>query len=107
MLGTPRAPLEGNLTAAFNEIHLRNICVRGALEWCLPAYPPVGSWGNKTVPLLSLWEKQRMIFEWIREGQLLIEPMISHRLPPSKIEEAYNGLLKSPEKFTGVVIDWR
>ncbi|HBC87683.1 MAG TPA: hypothetical protein DCZ94_12060 [Lentisphaeria bacterium] len=106
LLGTPRAPLEGNLTTAFNEIHLRNICVRGALEWCLPVYPPVGMFGYKTLPLLSLWDKQKMIFEWIKEGKLLIEPMISHRLPPSKILDAYQGLLKSPEKFTGVVIEW-
>ncbi|HCE46946.1 MAG TPA: hypothetical protein DET40_25650 [Lentisphaeria bacterium] len=106
LLGTPRAPVEGNLTTAFNEIHLRNICVRGALEWCLPVYPPIGMFGYKTLPLLSLWDKQKMIFEWIKEGQLTVEPMISHRLPPAKIEEAYQGLLKSPEKFTGVVIDW-
>jgi len=104
LLGTPRAPLEGNVTTAFNEIHLRNICVRGALEWCLPVYPPAS---YRTLPLLSLWDKQVLIFDWMKNGQLLLEPMISHRLPPSRIEEAYNGLLNNSETFTGVVIDWR
>ncbi len=106
LLGTPRAPLEGNLTTAFNEIHLRNIAVRGALEWCLPVYPPVGMFGYKTLPLLSLWDKQKMIFDWIRGKQLLVEPLVSHRLPAEKIREAYDGLLGNPDKFTGVVLEW-
>lgn len=104
LLGTPREPVEGNLTTAFNEIHLRNIAVRGALEWCLPVYPPAS---YRTLPLMSLWEKQALIFDWMKRGHLLLEPMISHRLPPSKIEEAYNGLLNNSETFTGVAIDWR
>ncbi len=106
LLGTPRAPVSGNMTSAFNEIHLRNITVRGALEWCLPVYPPVGMFGYRTLPLLSLFDKQKMIFEWIRDGQLMIEPMVSHRMPSSKIGDAYEGLLGNPDKFTGVVLEW-
>ncbi len=107
LLGTPRAPLDGNMTTAFNEIHLRNITVRGALEWCLPVYPPAAMFGYRTLPILSLWDKQKMIFEWISDRQLHVEPMISHRLPASKIGEAYEGLLGNPEKFTGVVLEWK
>lgn len=106
LLGSPRAPFTGNLTAAFSEIHLRNIVVRGALEYFLPAYPVQSIWGGRTPPLVSLWEKQRIIFDWISEGRLVIEPMISHRLPPEKIRDAYEGLLASPEEFMGVVLDW-
>ncbi len=106
LLGSPRAPVEGNLTAAFSEIHCRNIIVRGALEWCLPAYPVKAIWGGRTPPLPSLWDKQRIIFDWITDGRLIIEPIISHRLPPPRIKDAYEGLLTSPEQFTGVVLDW-
>jgi 2-desacetyl-2-hydroxyethyl bacteriochlorophyllide A dehydrogenase len=106
LLGSPRSPLEGNITSAFSEIHCRNIAVRGALEWCLPAYPVQSIWGGRTPPLLSLWEKQGIIFDWISDGRLVIEPMISHRLPPTKIRDAYEGLLTAPETFTGVVLDW-
>jgi threonine dehydrogenase-like Zn-dependent dehydrogenase len=106
LLGSPRAPFEGNLTAAFSEIHLRNIVVRGALEYFLPAYPVQSIWGGRTPPLISLWEKQRIIFDWILDGRLVIEPLISHRLPPEKIREAYEGLLAAPDQFTGVVLEW-
>ena len=40
------------------------------------------------------------------DGRLVIEPLISHRLPPEKIREAYEGLLAAPESFTGVVLEW-
>ena len=106
LLGSPRAPFEGNVTSAFSEIHLRNITVRGALEWFLPAYPVQSIWGGRTPPLLSLGEKQRMIFNWIADGQMKIEPLISHRLPPERIRDAYEGLLAAPEEYTGVVLNW-
>ena len=57
--------------------------------------------------MLSLYEKQQMIFDWISDGRLLVEPLISHRLPPSNIKDAYEGLLNAPGEFTGVVLDWR
>jgi hypothetical protein len=80
--------------------------VRGALEYFLPAYPVQSIWGGRTPPLLSLWEKQKIIFDWMLDGRMTVEPLISHRLPPEKIGEAYEGLLAAPEAFTGVVIDW-
>ena len=106
LLGTPRTPSEGNLTAVFHEIHSRNIAVRGALEWCLPAYTAKAFWGDRTPPLLSICEKQQMIFDWILDGRIAIEPLISHRLSPARIRDAYEGLLHSPSEYTGVVIEW-
>lgn len=106
LLGSPRAPFPGDLTAAFSEIHLRNIVVRGALEYFLPGYPVQSIWGGRTPPLMSLWEKQKVIFDWLLDGRMTIEPLISHRLPPEKIAEAYEGLLAAPEEFTGVVLEW-
>jgi threonine dehydrogenase-like Zn-dependent dehydrogenase len=48
-----------------------------------------------------------MIFDWLRRGQLQIEPLITHRLHPSQIKEAYEGLLHQPNVYTGVLLDWR
>ncbi len=107
LLGTPRAPLEGNLTDAFKQIHLRYITVRGALEWCPPTYPPVSSQNGRTFDVPSLASKQQMIFDWVRDGQMRIAPLISHRLPPAQIKQAYEGLRRDSANYVGVAIDWR
>ncbi|MBU4212357.1 MAG: zinc-binding alcohol dehydrogenase [Verrucomicrobia bacterium] len=107
LLGTPRGPCPGDLTPVFLDIHLRNLTVRGALEWCPPTYPVVSSQGKPTFPIMSLYEKQMMIFNWVQSGQMRIEPLISHRLPPTTIRQAYDGLLREPETYIGVALDWR
>ena len=100
LLGSPRVPVEGNLTALLSDVHLKMITVRGALEWSLPIYPDVG---NRT----SQYSKQQTIFEWVKAGKLHLEPLISHRLPPEEIKQAYEGLLKQPEIYTGVALVWK
>ena len=100
LLGTPRVPVETNITDFLSDVHLRWITVRGALEWCLPAEPVVG------YPA-SLATKKQMVFDWVQRGLLKLEPQISHRMKPAQIKQAYDGLLNQPEKFTGVIIDWR
>lgn len=106
LLGSPRAPFDGSLTAVFSEIHLRNVTVRGALEWILPDYPPVATFGGRTLPLLSTHDKQAMIFDWVLRGDMQVAPLISHRLPARQVKTGYDGLLHHPETFSGVVLDW-
>ena len=99
ILGTPRVSVPGDLTDLLSETHLRWITIRGALEWCVPMYPDIG---NRT----SQWSKQQTIFDWMGRGQLQVEPLISHRLKPEQIKQAYDGLLNEPNVYTGVVLDW-
>ena len=100
ILGSPRVSVQGDLTALLSDTHLRWITIRGALEWCVPMYPDIG---NRT----SQWRKQQTIFDWMSRGQLQIEPLISHRLKPEQIKQAYDGLLNEPNVYTGVVLDWK
>ncbi|MXZ00547.1 zinc-binding dehydrogenase [Candidatus Poribacteria bacterium] len=99
ILGSPRVSVQGDLTKLLSDTHLRWITIRGALEWCVPMYPDIG---NRT----SQWHKQQTIFDWMARGQLHVEPLISHRLKPEKIKQAYDGLLNEPNVYTGVVLDW-
>ena len=99
ILGSPRVSVHGDLTDLLSETHLRWITIRGALEWCVPMYPDIG---NRT----SQWSKQQTIFDWMARGQLHVEPLISHRLKPEQIKQAYDGLLNEPNVYTGVVLDW-
>ena len=99
ILGSPRVSVPGDLTELLSETHLRWITIRGALEWCVPMYPDIG---NRT----SQWSKQQTIFDWMARGLLHVEPLISHRLKPEQIKQAYDGLLNEPNMYTGVVLDW-
>ncbi|QHW31413.1 zinc-binding alcohol dehydrogenase [Paenibacillus rhizovicinus] len=100
LLGSPRVPVEGNLTELLSAVHVRWITMRGGLEWCLPVYSELPN-------VVSLHSKQQLVFDWIREGKLALEPQISHYVHPGRIKEAYDGLLHEPETFTGVVLDWK
>ena len=100
LLGTPRASAQGDLTELLSDVHLGLITMRGALEWFLPMYPDIG---DRT----SQYSKQMMIFDWVERGELKLEPLISHRLRPEQIKQAYEGLLHERETYTGVVLDWR
>ena len=42
----------------------------------------------------------------MERGQLRVEPLISHRLKPEQIKQAYDGLLNEPDIYTGVVLEW-
>ncbi len=100
ILGTPRAPVQGNLTDFLGEAHYSSIRVIGALEWQFPMYRTINT-------EMSQFEKQRMVFDWVREGRIQLQPLISHRLPPQKIEEAYQGLLHQKDTYTGVLLQWQ
>ncbi len=99
ILGSPRVSVTGDLTELLSDTHLRWITIRGALEWCVPMYPDIG---NRT----SQYSKQQTIFDWMARGQLHVEPLISHRLKPEQIKQAYDGLLNEPNIYIGVVLEW-
>jgi 2-desacetyl-2-hydroxyethyl bacteriochlorophyllide A dehydrogenase len=99
ILGSPRVEVQGNLTELLSDVHLRWVTIRGALEWCIPIYPE-GAQG------VSQFTKQEMIFNWLRSGELKVEPLVSHRIKPEQIKEGYDGLLNHPDVYTGVLLDW-
>ena len=99
ILGSPRVSVTGDLTELLSDVHLRWITIRGALEWCVPMYSDTGI-------DTSQFSKQQTIFDWIEREQLHVEPLISHRLKPDQIKQAYDGLLNEPDVYTGVVLDW-
>jgi len=107
LLGSPRAPYTADMTPLFKDIHLRYLTVRGALEWCPPTYPVTSSQNGRTFAMPSLLAKQAMIFDWLRDGALKLDPLVTHRLPPTDAREAYEGLLNQPDVYFGVALDWR
>lgn len=57
----------------------------------------------------SGWTKERMdaTLEGIREGWLQTLPLITHRYPAQRAEEAWALIMEKKEFFLGVVLDWR
>jgi len=100
LLGSPRAPVEGNLTEIFRRVHLKCIQVMGAFEWRLPAYPEEGREG-------SIRENLELIWKWAASGRLNLMDLITHVIQPEGLEEAYFGLMNKKEEYLGVLIDWR
>jgi 2-desacetyl-2-hydroxyethyl bacteriochlorophyllide A dehydrogenase len=100
LLGTPRAPLEGNLTEVFNRVHMLAVRMIGAHMWQFPAMEMHEV--KKTVA-----RQYEMLFELIEAGALRVGPLRSHVITAEKAPEAYAGLRDQRDQWWGVVIDWR
>lgn len=99
-LGSPRTPLEIDVTPALSDLHHRWISLHGALEWRLP---PRREGGFKH----SIQDNFERLVGQLRAGRLAVAPLISHRIAPGDLGRAYRGLLSDPATYWGVVIDWR
>ena len=100
LLGSPRVPLQGNVTDVLNRIHMQSLTVRGALEWQLPRHPTRGvhhSVESNLLYALSL----------IRAEKLKVRGLISHVVKPADLGDAYRGMLLEKDTYRGVVVDWR
>jgi 2-desacetyl-2-hydroxyethyl bacteriochlorophyllide A dehydrogenase len=99
LLGSPRASVPGDLTELLRPIHWRWVTLKGALEWRIPAYHQLNNEHSQL-------KKHAVILEWLRAGRITLAPLISHRLPPASIKQAYEGLLREKDTYVGVVLEW-
>jgi threonine dehydrogenase-like Zn-dependent dehydrogenase len=100
LLGTPRSPLTGDITALLNRVHMEGIALRGAHMWRFPAMSVRGT--TRTVA-----DAYAMIFGAIADGRLQIAPLRSHLVRPEDAPAAYRQLQEARDSTWGVVIDWR
>lgn len=100
LLGSPRAAHEADVTPMLRRIHHDWIQVVGALEWRLPPYPVHGC-------RHSIASNLQLALDLIREGNLQVDPLVTHVISPERLEEAYLGLWQDKERYLGVVVDWR
>lgn len=100
LLGTPRAPFDGNITTGYETIHRNGLLVRGAHMWRFPLK------GERNVKQ-SVQRNFEVMFAMIRDGQLPARELISHVVQPEEVPAIYGALRESPADYNGVVIDWR
>lgn len=99
MLGTPRAAYETDATRMLKEAHFRGVEIIGALEWTIPLL-------KRQSPGVSTEANTELIFKMLEDGSLQVKPLLSHLLPPARLDDAYQGLLHSKDSYLGVVLDW-
>ncbi len=100
LLGSPRAPLQGNLTDLLNRVHMQSLVVRGALEWQLPRQSTRGV-------AHSVEGNLQLALELIRSEKLKVRTLVSHVVAPEALGDAYRGMLADKDNYRGVVVDWR
>jgi len=99
LLGTPRAPHQADVTELLLDVHRRSIQIKGAYEHCLPVR-------DDRPGADSQMSKYRLAFNWIAQGALRLEPLITHVVKPQDVAGAYEGLLEQPQEYVGVAVDW-
>ena len=100
LVGTPRAPFEGNITQAFHSIHHKGLVLRGAHMWRYPVRPDRNTRRSVT------WMFGNA-FDLIARKKLRVRELLSHVVKPAQVAQAYDGLMNRRDEYTGVVIDWR
>ena len=99
ILGSPRAPVEMNVTPVLSHIHHQFINVRGALEWKNPAFDTLGA-------KHSIASNLKNILDFIASGMLNVEAIISDVIEPSEMPQMYAELAANLREHLGVVVDW-
>jgi 2-desacetyl-2-hydroxyethyl bacteriochlorophyllide A dehydrogenase len=102
LLGSPRGEHQTDLTQFLDQVHLwGNGCVtlKGAHEW---RYPIAKSPDYKH----SIQRNCEIILGLIRDGKLVVEPMITDIASPESCQDLYQGLKNEPDQHLGVIFDW-
>jgi 2-desacetyl-2-hydroxyethyl bacteriochlorophyllide A dehydrogenase len=102
MIGAPWGGDENSVPSSrlTRDIFFRFLRLRSGSEWEIPRQP---------TPLMadSIRANSATALEWLADGRLRVEPLITHRPPPSAIQEAYDGLLTRKDDYLGVILQWR
>lgn len=80
-------------------IFARFLRLRSGSEWEIPRQPA-------PLALGSIHENSMAALGWLADGRLRVQPLITHRLRPESIQEAYTGLLERKDEFLGVLLRW-
>lgn len=97
LLGSTRGRVEQ--FDPYEDIHRKGVLVIGAHMSTTPSAPTIfNPW---TEPA-----NRRVILELIARGDLQVDPLISHKVPPTQAGALYAALATSPAGFLGVLFDW-
>ena len=79
-------------------IHLEAIRMIGSLEWRWPIH--------EADRVRDITSNYRQIVNWITEGRLIVEPLLTHLASPEDCQMIYEGLTQKKEQYMAAVFDW-
>ena len=100
VVGSPRGKAKD--VNFYDDLHRRYIEVTGAHGNMLfePAHTRLaGAW--------DINKAQTWLLAALAKGKLNLNGLITHRLPPTELGAAYEGLLKKKEEYLSVVLRWK
>jgi 2-desacetyl-2-hydroxyethyl bacteriochlorophyllide A dehydrogenase len=100
VVGSPRG--RAKEVNFYDDLHRRYIEVTGAHGNMLfePAHTRLaGAW--------DIDKAQRWLLHALASGRLSLAGLITHRIKPEQLGEAYEGLLKKKEEYLGVLVEWQ
>jgi threonine dehydrogenase-like Zn-dependent dehydrogenase len=100
VVGSPRG--KAKEVNFYDDLHRRYIEVTGAHGNMLfePAHTRLaGAW--------DIDKAQNWLLAALASGRLNLEKLITHRIAPEGLGQAYEGLLKEKEEYLGVVVRWQ
>jgi 2-desacetyl-2-hydroxyethyl bacteriochlorophyllide A dehydrogenase len=100
VVGSPRG--KAKEVNFYDDLHRRYIEVTGAHGNMLfePAHTRLaGAW--------DIDKAQRWLLASLANGRLSMAGLITHRIGPEGLADAYEGLLKKKEEYLGVVVRWK
>ncbi len=101
LLGSPRGTCNGDITHFQQHIHryINRVTVIGAHERMCP---------GREMPYVkhSCERNQKICLDLIRDGRLVVEPLVTHILPPSEAPVVYRELDNRNPDYVGIVFDW-
>jgi 2-desacetyl-2-hydroxyethyl bacteriochlorophyllide A dehydrogenase len=97
LLGSPRGRVEID---PYHLIHRPGVTLVGAHVRTTPTAETVH----------SSWTQQRnfeLVLDLLARGELVAEPLVSHRLPAAQAPALFERLVERPADYLGVLLDWR
>jgi len=101
MIGAPWGGDQNSVPSSrlTRDLFFRFLTLRSGSEWAIPRQPH---------PFFadSILANIRTGLDWLADGRLNVEPLLTHRLLPAQIQAAYEGLLHQKDEYLGVILRW-
>jgi threonine dehydrogenase-like Zn-dependent dehydrogenase len=99
LLGTPRKKTTLEVSEMLFHIHTRDLTLGGAYLLSVPTHP---QWPARH----SIESNAKQILDWIREGRVKTETLMTHTVRPDDCQRAFEALERDKAHYQALLFDW-